>query len=121
VRGLHRQSTPRLDFADENTIAEAARAGRRSALSSDYQCDRHAARRRLDAGKAPCRPQLRQAAGHLPGQHHRASAGDAPLPALLDGERAIMALLSAKVGSIGDNQLGGWYSYRASRAHSICW
>jgi NAD(P)-dependent dehydrogenase (short-subunit alcohol dehydrogenase family) len=25
-------------------------------------------------------------------------------------------MLSAKVGSIGDNQLGGWYSYRASKA-----
>ena len=35
---------------------------------------------------------------------------------LLDRERAIMALLSAKVGSIGDNRLGGWYSYRASKA-----
>jgi NAD(P)-dependent dehydrogenase (short-subunit alcohol dehydrogenase family) len=27
-----------------------------------------------------------------------------------------MAMLSAKVGSIGDNRLGGWYSYRASKA-----
>jgi NAD(P)-dependent dehydrogenase (short-subunit alcohol dehydrogenase family) len=27
-----------------------------------------------------------------------------------------MAFLSAKVGSIGDNRLGGWYSYRASKA-----
>ncbi len=26
------------------------------------------------------------------------------------------AVLSARVGSIGDNQLGGWYSYRASKA-----
>ncbi len=26
------------------------------------------------------------------------------------------ASLSARVGSIGDNQLGGWYSYRASKA-----
>ncbi|MGR5206956.1 MULTISPECIES: SDR family oxidoreductase [Vibrio] len=26
------------------------------------------------------------------------------------------ATISAKVGSIGDNQLGGWYSYRASKA-----
>ena len=26
------------------------------------------------------------------------------------------AALSAKVGSIGDNRLGGWYSYRASKA-----
>ena len=33
-----------------------------------------------------------------------------------DSERAIMAMLSAKVGSIGDNRLGGWYSYRASKA-----
>ena len=35
---------------------------------------------------------------------------------LLDRERAVMAMLSAKVGSIGDNRLGGWYSYRASKA-----
>ena len=26
------------------------------------------------------------------------------------------ASLSARVGSIGDNRLGGWYSYRASKA-----
>jgi NAD(P)-dependent dehydrogenase (short-subunit alcohol dehydrogenase family) len=26
------------------------------------------------------------------------------------------AVLSARVGSIGDNQLGGWYAYRASKA-----
>jgi NAD(P)-dependent dehydrogenase (short-subunit alcohol dehydrogenase family) len=31
-------------------------------------------------------------------------------------ERAIFATLSARVGSIGDNSLGGWYSYRASKA-----
>lgn len=30
--------------------------------------------------------------------------------------RAIFAALSARVGSIGDNALGGWYSYRASKA-----
>ena len=29
---------------------------------------------------------------------------------------SIFAAISAKVGSIGDNQLGGWYSYRASKA-----
>ncbi len=29
---------------------------------------------------------------------------------------ALMAALSARVGSIGDNRLGGWYSYRASKA-----
>lgn len=30
--------------------------------------------------------------------------------------RAVFASLSARVGSIGDNHLGGWYSYRASKA-----
>ena len=35
---------------------------------------------------------------------------------LLDRPRSVMALLSAKVGSIGDNRLGGWASYRASKA-----
>jgi NAD(P)-dependent dehydrogenase (short-subunit alcohol dehydrogenase family) len=29
---------------------------------------------------------------------------------------SLFAALSARVGSIGDNQLGGWYAYRASKA-----
>ena len=35
---------------------------------------------------------------------------------LLNPAGATMAVLSAKVGSIEDNRLGGWYSYRASKA-----
>jgi len=35
---------------------------------------------------------------------------------LLDPNHGVMATLSAKVGSIEDNRLGGWYSYRASKA-----
>ncbi|MFW7379897.1 MAG: SDR family oxidoreductase [Oligoflexus sp.] len=31
-------------------------------------------------------------------------------------ERSLIVNLSARVGSITDNQLGGWYSYRASKA-----
>lgn len=30
--------------------------------------------------------------------------------------RSVVAVLSARVGSIGDNHLGGWHSYRASKA-----
>lgn len=30
--------------------------------------------------------------------------------------RSVVAVLSARVGSIGDNGLGGWYSYRTSKA-----
>ena len=35
---------------------------------------------------------------------------------LLDPKNSIMVSLSAKVGSIEDNRLGGWYSYRAPKA-----
>lgn len=35
---------------------------------------------------------------------------------LKQSERNILATLSAKIGSIGDNQIGGWYGYRASKA-----
>jgi NAD(P)-dependent dehydrogenase (short-subunit alcohol dehydrogenase family) len=38
------------------------------------------------------------------------------LPLLARDRRAVFATLSAKVGSIGDNRLGGWYAYRASKA-----
>lgn len=38
------------------------------------------------------------------------------LPRLVRDRRAVFASLSARVGSIGDNRLGGWISYRASKA-----
>lgn len=38
------------------------------------------------------------------------------LPIMPKGERTVFAALSARVGSISDNQLGGWYGYRASKA-----
>jgi NAD(P)-dependent dehydrogenase (short-subunit alcohol dehydrogenase family) len=38
------------------------------------------------------------------------------MPLLAPTGKAVFAVLSARVGSIGDNKLGGWYSYRASKA-----
>ena len=39
------------------------------------------------------------------------------VPRLLPRDsRSVVAVLTARVGSIGDNHLGGWYSYRASKA-----
>ena len=38
------------------------------------------------------------------------------LPIMPKGGRAVLAMLSARVSSIGDNRLGGWHSYRASKA-----
>ncbi len=37
-------------------------------------------------------------------------------PLLRSAQRAVFASISARVGSIGDNRLGGWYAYRASKA-----
>jgi len=39
------------------------------------------------------------------------------LPQLLPTkDRSVVGVLTARVGSIGDNRLGGWYSYRAAKA-----
>lgn len=38
------------------------------------------------------------------------------LPRLRTDAPAVFASLSARVGSIGDNRLGGWYAYRAAKA-----
>ncbi len=117
VDALHRQSQPGIDFAHEGSIAEAA-----AAL----------------AGRAPFHLII-NAAGVLHTPHFMPEKKLADLhyaqmletfqvnafgPAmvirhfakLLDPERGVVAVVSAKVGSIEDNRLGGWYSYRASKA-----
>ena len=38
------------------------------------------------------------------------------LPRMRRKGKSVFAVLSARVGSIGDNRLGGWTSYRASKA-----
>jgi len=38
------------------------------------------------------------------------------VPKLNNESRSIFAALSARIGSISDNRLGGWYSYRAAKA-----
>ncbi len=42
--------------------------------------------------------------------------GRALMPLLDRDEGSVFASISARVGSIGDNRLGGWYAYRASKA-----
>ena len=37
------------------------------------------------------------------------------LPKLNKGSRAVFACISARVGSISENQLGGWHAYRAAK------
>lgn len=59
------------------------------------------------------------------GALHRAFAINAIGPALIGkhmlslmskSEKSVFAALSARVGSISDNRLGGWHAYRASKA-----
>lgn len=117
VCGLHRHSTPRLDFTDENSIAEAARE---LATKPRYHLIINAAGMLHDGNLMPEKRLADLNYQQMQAIFQTNTMGPALvmrhfLP-LLDGERAIMAMLSAKVGSIGDNQLGGWYSYRASKA-----
>lgn len=45
-----------------------------------------------------------------------ALVAQALLPLLPRGRKTVFAALSARVGSIEDNRLGGWHAYRASKA-----
>ena len=45
-----------------------------------------------------------------------ALVAQAILPLLPRDRRAVFAVLSARVGSIGDNRTGGWHGYRAAKA-----
>lgn len=60
-------------------------------------------------------------AGHLLRDYRINAVGPALiakhfLPLLPRDRRVAFTALSARVGSIGDNRLGGWHSYRASKA-----
>lgn len=116
VRELSRASSPALDLEDPASIAEAA-----AALAGDgpYQLIVHAAGLLHRAGIAPEKSLAAIEADALQAVFQVNALGPALvlrhfLP-LLDRQGA-MAMLSAKVGSIGDNRLGGWYAYRASKA-----
>ena len=75
-------------------------------------------RRGIAPGEAPRRRPAGRTGRELRGQ--RASArcwSRSTSSALLaHRERAVFASISARVGSIGDNRLGGWYAYRGAKA-----
>ena len=115
---LARATNPPLDLTDETSIASAASSLRHMAPFA----------RIIDAtgaltidGRGP----EKRLADLDPAAMARAFAINAIGPALLIKHfvellprqgRSVFATLSARVGSIGDNHLGGWYSYRASKA-----
>lgn len=117
VLGLHRQSTPRIDFSDEASIAEAAR---RLASAGPYHLIINATGMLHQGGLMPEKRLADLNYAHLQTIFQVNTLGPALVlryfTPLLDAERGVLAVLSAKVGSIGDNRLGGWYGYRASKA-----
>ena len=119
VVGFGRSTQPALDLTDEATIAAAAAS---LAASDNAICLVIDATGILSGDGVEAEKSWRALD---PVQMARAFAINAIGPALLmkhflpllpREQRAVFATLSAKVGSIGDNQLGGWYSYRASKA-----
>ena len=119
VIGLSRASNPAIDFDQPSGLADiaawlASQAGAiRTVIDAtgflhDDRFQPERSLRELDAD-------------HL----HRAFAINAVGPALLMKHilprlprkgRSVFATLSARVGSISDNILGGWHAYRASKA-----
>ena len=116
---LGRTTVPPIDMTDETTIAAAA--GQLAASPIPLRLVLDATGFLHDADFMPEKA-LRQID---PEHMARAFAVNAIGPALLmkhvlprlprEG-KSVFATLSARVGSISDNRLGGWYAYRASKA-----
>ena len=116
VRALGRHTVPELDLERPETIASAATE---LASEAPYQLIVHAAGLLHRDGIKPEKSLSAIEPEALQTVFQVNALGPALvlrhfLP-LLDPMGA-MAMLSAKVGGIGDNRLGGWYAYRASKA-----
>ncbi len=113
---IGRSTSPGLDLLDEASIAAAAQAvGPGLHLVIDATGFLHDARFQPEKSLRALDP------AHLAYSFAINATGPALvmkhfLPLLARGERAVFATLSARVGSISDNRLGGWYSYRAAKA-----
>ncbi|UPY36502.1 SDR family NAD(P)-dependent oxidoreductase [Sediminicoccus sp. KRV36] len=116
VRRLGRRTTPALDLLDEASIARAAAdigPGLRLVVDAtgflhDDRFQPEKSFRQLDPAHLAQSFALNATGPALLMKHF--------LPLLARNGRAVFATLSARVGSIGDNRLGGWVSYRASKA-----
>ena len=117
VVALHRHSQPALDFDREESIAAAAAE---LAGQGPFQLVINAAGLLHGAGLMPEKKLDDLGYRQLMDTFRVNTFGPALVlrhfSKLLDSRRAVLACLSARVGSIGDNRLGGWYSYRASKA-----
>ncbi|AMM26756.1 short-chain dehydrogenase [Variovorax sp. PAMC 28711] len=117
VIAIGRHTTPSLDLCDEGSIRACAAS---LAAQGPFHLVVHAAGVLHGAGFSPEKRLQDLDVERMTDVFRINAFGPAMVLAhfgpLLDVQRGVLALLSAKVGSIGDNRLGGWYSYRASKA-----
>jgi len=119
VSGYSRSGAVALDLGDQSSIEAVSADVKRSGLELRLLIDATGV---LDGDGCVAEKSWRQLD---PAAMARAFAVNAIGPALLmkhflpmlpRSGKSVFATLSAGVGSIGDNRLGGWYSYRASKA-----
>jgi NAD(P)-dependent dehydrogenase (short-subunit alcohol dehydrogenase family) len=118
VLGFHRHGSPPVDITRERDIVAAIEQAEGCGplrLVLDATGFLH------DAARRPEKSWHELDAAHLAHAFAINAIGPAlllkhALPRLPRAGKAVFATLSARVGSIGDNRLGGWYAYRASKA-----
>jgi NAD(P)-dependent dehydrogenase (short-subunit alcohol dehydrogenase family) len=113
-----RQGEYKIDYADESSLAKAAEIAARdqmldmvivaNGILHDGDLMPEKSLKDLSAEKFRALFEVNTILPALVAKHF--------IPKLNKESSAIFAALSARVGSISDNQLGGWYSYRASKA-----
>lgn len=119
VVGYARSTEPELDLLDEASISRAA--GHAAALNLPLQLVIDATGFLHGNGFRPEKSLSSIDPAHMAHAFAINAIGPALLmkhflPLLAKDGKSVFATLSAKVGSISDNRLGGWYSYRAAKA-----
>ena len=119
VIGLSRRSDPAIEITDEGTVARACEviAAKPDDLRLVFDATGFLHNEDFMPEKSWCQLDPKHMA------HAFAVNAIGPallmkhfLPLLPRSGKSVFATLSARVGSIDDNRLGGWYSYRASKA-----
>lgn len=117
VIGIHRHSDPKIDYFDPSTIATASEA---LAAHKPFDLIINTIGVLHHEGMTPEKRLADLRTEQLQEQFMINAIGPGltirHFAPLLNSAGAIFATLSAKVGSISDNRLGGWYSYRSSKA-----
>lgn len=118
VIGFSRRSAPAIDLLDETSLERAAAV---AAAEGDIRLAIDATGFLHDDRQLPEKSWRDLDAAALGRAFALNAIGPAlvmkhVLPRLPRTGKAVFATLSARVGSIGDNRLGGWYGYRASKA-----